>query len=128
MAKPTLVLPSATSSRKAPGCPDVGDFIWLDFFPQKGAEQDYRRCAIVLTPLAYNLKTSLCVVCPTTNQAKGYPFEVALPGDFPVSGVVLTDHVKSLDWRARNWKFICGPDATTTQDVLAKIKTLLSIP
>ena len=102
MAKSTPAKHSATSSRKAPGCPDIGDFIWLDFFPQKGKEQDKRRCAIVLSPLAYNVKTSLCVVCPITNQAKGYPFEVQLPDGFPVSGVVLSDHIKNMDWRARN--------------------------
>lgn len=128
MAKLTQANPSVTSSRKAPGCPDVGDFIWLDFFPQKGREQDRRRCAIVLTPVAYNLKTSLCVVCPTTNEQKGYPFEVPLPQGFPVSGVVLSDHVKSLDWRARNWAFICQGDPAITQDVLAKIRALVGIP
>ncbi|MCC6888747.1 MAG: type II toxin-antitoxin system PemK/MazF family toxin [Hyphomicrobiales bacterium] len=128
MARPTQATHSATSTRKAPGCPDTGDFIWLDFRPQKGKEQDGRRCALVLSPLAYNLKTSLCLVCPTTNQAKGYPFEVALPAGFPVGGVVLSDHVKSLDWRARNWEFICPGDEAITQDVLAKIKALISVP
>jgi len=127
MSKPIPASQSATSSRKAPACPDAGDFIWLEFFPQKGREQDQRRCAIVLSPLAYNLKTSLCVVCPITSQVKGNPFEVALPDGFPVAGVVLSDHVKSLDWRARNWKFICGPEPKVTKDVLAKIKALIGI-
>jgi mRNA interferase MazF len=128
MAKPISVSQSGTSSRKVPACPDAGDFIWLDFVPQRGSEQGGRRCAVVLSPLAYNLKTSLCVVCPITNQAKGYPFEVLLPPGFPVSGVVLSDHLKNLDWRARNWKYICGPDPKVTQQVLAKIKALIGTP
>lgn len=130
MAKLTLATPSGTSTspRRAPACPDVGDFIWLEFFPQKGKEQDGRRCAIVLSPLAYNLKTGLCVVCPTTNQGKGYPFEVPLPQGFPVSGVILSDHIKSLDWQARKWQFICSGDKIITVEVLAKIKALLGIP
>lgn len=128
MAKPTPAGQSAKSSRKASACPDSGDFIWLEFYPQKGREQAGRRCALVLSPLAYNLKTGLCVVCPTTNQVKGYPFEVPLPDGFPVTGVVLSDHVKSLDWRARKWQFICDGDLTVTREVLAKIKALIGLP
>jgi len=127
MAKPIPAPQSATSSRKAPACPDVGDFIWLNFRPQEGREQDGRRCAIVLSPLAYNLKTSLCIVCPTTNQGKGYPFEVPLPDGFPVSGVVLSDHIKSLDWQARKWQFICQGQQEITQEVLARVKALIAI-
>lgn len=128
MQKSTQAAQSETSSRKAPACPNRGDFIWLDFFPQMGREQDRRRCAIVLSPLDYNLKTSLCVACPTTNQSKGYPFEVQLPEGFPVSGVVLSDQIKCLDWKARNWKFICEGDQAITNDVLAKIKALVGTP
>jgi mRNA interferase MazF len=100
----------------------------LDFYPQAGREQDKRRCAIVLTPRAYNLKTSLCVVCPTTNQSKGYPFEVALPPGFPVTGVILSDHIKNFDWSVRRSQFICKGDPAITQEVLAKIKALIGIP
>ena len=128
MVKPTPVSRSVTRPSSAAYCPDLGDFVWLDFKPQAGREQDLRRCAIVLTPRAYNQKTSLAVFCPTTNQGKGYPFEVPLPDGFPVSGVVLSDHVKSLDWTARNAKFICTGDPAVTKEVLLKIKTLLAIP
>jgi mRNA interferase MazF len=128
MAKPTLVTQSVTSSSKPSYCPDLGDFIWLNFRPQSGREQAGRRCAIVLSPRGYNSKTSLCVVCPTTNQSKGYSFEVALPPGFPVSGVVLSDHVKSLDWAARSSQFICKADPAITKEVLLKIKALLAVP
>src|SRR5262249_48726502 len=73
----------------------------LDFSPQKGREQADRRPAVVLSPAAYNGKVGLAVVCPVTNQVKGYPFEVRLPKGCGITGVVLADQVKSLDWRAR---------------------------
>jgi len=82
--------------------PDVGDVVWLTLDPQKGHEQAGRRPALVLSPAEYNEKTSLAIVCPITSQPKGYPFEVAILGNQNVAGAVLSDQVKSLDWRERN--------------------------
>ena len=84
--------------------PDSGDLVWLDFDPQAGREQAGRRPAIVLSPAAYNERTSLALVCPVTSRVKGYPFEVELPKGVGLIGVVLADHLKSLDWRARSGK------------------------
>jgi mRNA interferase MazF len=81
--------------------PDAGDLIWLDFTSQAGPEPPGRRSGLVLTPRAYNAKTSLAIVCPITNEVKGYPFEVALPTGGKVGGVVLADRAKNLDWRQR---------------------------
>ena len=81
--------------------PRRGDAIWLNFDPQSGHEQAGHRPALVLSPETYNRKTGLAVLCPITSQVKGYPFEVGLPADLAVKGVVLADQVKSLDWRAR---------------------------
>lgn len=81
--------------------PDTGDLIWLDFTPQTGREQAGRRPAVVLSPRGYNEKTSLAVVCPVTSHAKGYPFEVPVPTGQPIKGVILSDHLKNLDWRQR---------------------------
>jgi mRNA interferase MazF len=81
--------------------PDAGDLIWLDFTPQAGREQAGRRPAVVLSPRSYNEKTSLAVVCPVTSHAKGYPFEVPVPSGQPIKGVILSDHLKNLDWRQR---------------------------
>ena len=81
--------------------PRRGDAVWLDFDPQSGHEQAGRRPALVLSPETYNRKTSLAVLCPITSQVKGYPFEVKLPANLPVKGVILADQVKSLDWRTR---------------------------
>ena len=91
--------------------------MWLTFDPQAGHEQAGRRPAVVLSPRSYNAKAGLAVFVPVTRQEKEYPFEVLLPANFPVNGVVLTDQVKSLDWRAREAKLI----ASLPADIVAKI-------
>lgn len=82
--------------------PDSGDIVWLEFDPQAGREQAGHRPAVVLSPISYNEKAGMIVCCPTTTKIKGYPFEVSITGN-PES-VVLTDQVRSLDWRARKAK------------------------
>jgi mRNA interferase MazF len=108
--------------------PDRGDIVWLAFTPQSGREQAGRRPAVVLTPARYNEKAGLAICCPITSQAKGYPFEGALPEGLPVSGVVLGDQVKSLDWRARGAAFACRVSDDVLEDVLLKLGALLAIP
>lgn len=107
--------------------PDRGDILWLAFDPQAGHEQAGRRPALVLSPAAYNRRASLALVCPITNQAKGYPFEVALPQDSAVSGVVLADHVKSADWVARRAQFASKAPMEVVADVTAKLRPLLGL-
>jgi mRNA interferase MazF len=77
--------------------PETGDLIWLDFTPQVGREHAGRGPAVVLSPSVYNRRSRLATVCPVTNQVKGYPFEVPLPKTLPIPGVVLADHLGSLD-------------------------------
>jgi mRNA interferase MazF len=109
----------------APDCPRRGDLVWLDFDPQAGHEQAGHRPALILSPEAYNRRVGLVLLCPITTQVKGYPFEVALPAESKIRGVVLADQVKSLDWKARK-ATVCGqvPDETV-QEVLGKLQTLL---
>ena len=106
--------------------PDRGDVIWISLSPQAGHEQAGRRPALVVSPHAYNGKAGLAIVCPVTSQIKGYPFEVTVPEGLTVSGAVLTDQVKSLDWRARQAKFMCKLPKLTTTEVLQKLGTLIS--
>jgi mRNA interferase MazF len=106
--------------------PERGDIIWIDFNPQKGHEQAERRPAIVVSPASYNKKVGLALICPITNQVKQYPFEVLLPQEMQTSGVVLADQVKSLDWKARNAQFKEKASNDITENVIAKIMTLLS--
>jgi mRNA interferase MazF len=107
--------------------PDVGDVVWLSLDPQAGHEQAGRRPFLVLTPKAYNDKTSLVVGCPVTSRSKGYPFEVPLKTKGTVGGVVLADHVKSLDWRRRNAEFASAADPASLRGAKALIATLLGL-
>lgn len=105
--------------------PNRGDIVWVTFNPQAGHEQAGRRPAVVLSPKAYNGKVGLALLCPVTNQIKGYPFEVPIPDGLPVSGVILSDQVKSLDWRARNAEKACPLPEETVQAVLQRVKALI---
>ena len=110
-----------------PYIPQRGDLVWLDFNPQVGHEQAGRRPAVVISPGAYNGKVGLALLCPVTNQRKGYPFEVSIPPGLPVQGVILTDQVKSLDWRARRAEFVCRLPDTVLTDLLLKLAPLIQI-
>jgi mRNA interferase MazF len=103
--------------------PQAGDIVWLNFTPQTGHEQAGHRPALVLSPKAYNQKTSLMICCPITTQIKGYPFEVLISGD-PES-VVLADQVKSLDWRSRRAKRKGTVARNELAEVRAKIIALI---
>lgn len=106
--------------------PRRGDVAWFTFNPQAGHEQAGRRPAVVLSPLAYNAKVGLALLCPLTSQVKGYPFEVSIPNGLPVNGVILADQVKSLDWPSRDVEFICALPAAVTREILQKLGLLLA--
>lgn len=105
--------------------PERGDLVYAQFNPQAGHEQAGQRPGIVLSPEIFNKATGFTVICPITNQIKGYPFEVALPSGLAISGVVLTDQVKSLNWRARNFQVLEKAPQETIDDCLALIHTFL---
>lgn len=106
--------------------PQRGDVVWITLNPQSGHEQAGRRPAVVLSPGIYNEKVELAVLCPVTNQIKDYPFEVRMPDGLPVSGVILADQVKSLDWRVRNAEWICTLPPRVVEEILQKLGALLS--
>ena len=107
--------------------PDSGDIIWIMFNPQAGHEQAGHRPALVLSPKSYNSKVSLAILCPITSQVKGYPFEVKIPEGLEVGGAVLSDQVKSLDWKARQAKFSCKLPTATYNEVVQKLSTLIRV-
>jgi mRNA interferase MazF len=113
-------------SRKAAYVPERGDAVWITLDPQAGHEQAGRRPALVLSPSAYNGRVGLALLCPITNRAKGYPFEVPVPAGLPVSGVIGADQVKSLDWRARKATRIGVVPAEIVAQVLQRLQTLLA--
>jgi len=106
--------------------PECGDVVWITLNPQAGREEAGRRPAVVVSPQSYNSKVGLAIFCPVTGQVKGYPFEVLIPAGLPVTGAILSDQVKSLDWRARKAELICALPARTISEVLEKLATLLA--
>jgi mRNA interferase MazF len=112
--------------KRTPYFPQRGDVVWITLHPQAGHEQAGRRPALILSPQAYNAKVGLALLCPITSQVKAYPFEVAIPAGLPIAGVILSDQIKSLDWRARKAEWVCSLPSQTTAEVLAKSQTLLT--
>jgi len=117
----------ATKSGSGGYVPDRGDVVALTFDPQAGHEQAGRRPAVVLSPAFYNVKSGLAVLAPVTSQVKGYPFEVAIPPGLAVSGVVLADQLKSLDWRVRKARFLAALPPEVLSEVLLRAGLLLSL-
>ena len=105
--------------------PDTGDVVWLEFSPQAGREQAGHRPALVLSPASYNGKTSMMLCCPMTTQIKGYPFEVVVRANPP--SAILSDQVKSLDWRVRRAKRKGTVPIEVLNEVRGKIRALIGI-
>jgi mRNA interferase MazF len=106
--------------------PDRGDLVYLSFDPQAGHEQAGRRPAIVLSPKSFNQATGFAAFCPITNQTKGYPFEVKLTQEDIITGVILSDQIKTLDWKAIRCEIVGQAPTAVTKEVLDKIHTFLS--
>jgi mRNA interferase MazF len=107
--------------------PDAGDLVWLTFDPQAGREQRGRRPAVVLSPRVYNARSDLAVACPITSKVKGRMFEVPVPPGSRITGAILVNHLKSLDWKQRRAEFAgrLADDALT--DVRERIRPLLGL-
>ncbi|PYM03519.1 MAG: endoribonuclease MazF [Candidatus Rokuibacteriota bacterium] len=105
--------------------PARGDLIWLQFNPQAGHEQAGLRPAVVISPSSYNRRVGLALCCPVTSQVKGYPFEVLLPRGLGVEGAILSDQIKSLDWRMRKARRIGNLPAEVLQETVGKILALV---
>lgn len=107
--------------------PDRGHLVWISLDPQAGHEQAGRRPALVVSPASYNGLVGLALFCPITGHAKGYPFEVPLPDGLAVSGVVLADHVKCLDWRARRAEYAGSAPDEAVAEVVRRLGLLLGV-
>jgi mRNA interferase MazF len=112
---------------KTPYIPDAGEFVWLTFDPQAGREQRGRRPALILSPRSYNRRSDLVLACPITSQIKGYPFEVVLPPESPITGAVLSDQLKSMDWRTRRVKFAAHAPPDVVAEVRERLRPLLGL-
>jgi len=114
--------------------PDRGDLVWLQFDVRGGGakaggsaehEQSGRRPALVISPKTYNQRVGLGLFCPVTSRIKGYPFEVVLPESLPIAGAILSDQIKSLDWRVRAAERIGRAPDGVVDECLSKIETLV---
>lgn len=108
--------------------PDRGDLVWITLNPIAGHEQAGRRPAMVISPRSYNRTTGLCVLCPATRQAKGYAFEVEIANPDGTTSVVLADHLRNVDWKARNIQLIHRISEAELSEVVARIDALLVSP
>ena len=105
--------------------PDRGDLVWMTFEPALGHEQKGKRPALVISPKSYNAKSGLLLACPVTSISKGYPFEVPVESS-KIKGVILADHIRSLDWSARSVKKSCKVPSKVLLQVQNLLQTLLS--
>ena len=106
--------------------PEAGDVVWLDFDPQAGREQAKRRPGLVLIEQGFNRASGLVVVCPLTSKRKPYPFALPVVVD-SVEGAVLVDHLKSVDWKARDVAYHSKADRALISKVRSYIAVLLRI-
>ena len=108
--------------------PERGDVVWIHLDPQAGREQAGHRPALVLSPKAFNRKLNVLFCCPITSRAKRFEFDIPLPEDLDVKGVVLTHHLKSLDWRIRNARYMTRVPDFVVDDVLLMLDSIVDIP
>ncbi len=107
--------------------PRKGDLIWINFNPTSGVEQKGLRPALVVSEMAFNDKVGMAFCCPVTNTVRGGPFEVLVPKKSGVSGVILTDQIRSIDWRAREARFISSASINVMNDVVDRLAAILGI-
>ena len=105
--------------------PNRGDIVWLNFDPQSGHEQKGKRPAIVISPKEYNAKVGLALFCPMTSKIKNYPFEVKIENE-KIGGVILSDQIKSLDWKTREIEFIFKETPEKVSEIISKINALIN--
>jgi mRNA interferase MazF len=117
--------PLTTNFVKEHYVPERGDAVRLSLLPQAGHEHAGRCPCVVLSPARYNGVSGLALFVPITTRIKGYPFEVPLPEGVGVGGVVLTDQVRSLDWRARHAQFIATLPPETVRQILQRAVLLV---
>ena len=105
--------------------PAKGDVVAVSLDPQAGHEQKGRRPALVVSNDLFNRSTGLALVCPVTNTHRRIPFHVALPKEASVTGFVMVEQVKSIDYRARRAKFIEKIPQTTLNEVLSILDAIV---
>jgi mRNA interferase MazF len=108
-------------------CPDTGDLVWTDLNPTVGHEQSGHRPAILLTPRQYDVRSGLCIICPITSRARGYPFEVTIPHGYAISGIILVDQMRGVSWAKRYVRMASVAPAELLDEVRERLAALLQI-
>lgn len=104
--------------------PGRGEIIRFEINPDETVTKE-KKTALVISPKSYNEKTGLVIICPVKTKVKGYPFEVIIPEDLKVSGIILSDQVKSINWKIRKADYVCKLPEEKLSEVLSKIHTLI---
>ena len=110
-----------------PYAPEAGDLIWTNFDPRIGREQSGRRPALVVSPAEFNQATEFAIVCPITSRVRPFGTSVVLPEGLPVSGEILTSHVRSIDTLARPVTFAGKVSSAILDDVRSKLSALIGL-
>jgi mRNA interferase MazF len=112
----------------SPYAPEAGDLIWADFDPRVGREQSGRRPALVVSPGDFYRASEFAIVCPITSRVRPFGTSVVLPSGLPISGEILTSHVRSIDTMARPISFAgAAVPAETLEEVRSKLAALLGV-
>lgn len=105
--------------------PARGDVVKLSLDPTRGHEQAGSRPVLILSPEEYNRRTGLALVCPITNQGKGYPFEIPIPDGLEVTGFILCDQIRCIDWGVRQARLFAALPPALVSEVTGRILPLI---
>ena len=119
-----MPVPSAGTMRHSIYVPGRGDIIWINLDPRVGHEQSGRRPALVLSPSLFSRRAGLAVICPITTKPKGLLFETPLTNT-TTKGVVLTIHVRSVDFTVRKIKFIEKAPSYIVEEIADKVDLII---
>ncbi len=104
--------------------PEAGDIVALTFDPQSGHEQKGRRPALIVSNKTFNKHLGLAFACPITNSKRGFPFHLKVDSK-QLTGYIMTEQLKSIDYKARKIKFIEKATKETLEEVLAIIGSIV---
>jgi mRNA interferase MazF len=107
--------------------PKAADLVWIDYSSQALDEYKQRILGFVVSPQAYNIKTGRVVICSVSGDQTGYPFEVALPKSCELTGVILSDHVSSINWHTYKLSLVTTLDQVTFEEVSSRLGALFDI-
>lgn len=113
--------------------PQRGDLVHMNFSPSAGHEMADRHYALVISPLGYNRKSGMAIVCAITSRARNWAWEVAVPagllpekkGVGAVQGVILADAVRQVDYREREMALVARAPREILDEVLDRLLTLI---